>query len=185
MQSRKGWCIWLTGLPGSGKTTIANELKNILKKYGVRVQIVSSDVLRKFVTPNPKYTEEEREFVYRTIVFTSKLLTENGINVIIDATGNRRRFRELARGEIQNFAEVYVKCPLEVCMKREAKRVDKYAPRDIYKRGLEGKSRTVPGIGVPYEEPINPEITVDSEKLNPLACAQIIFNYVKENFIKL
>ena len=184
MSPRKGWCIWLTGLPGSGKTTIAKELKNILKKHAICAQIVSSDVLRKFVTPNPKYTEEERELVYRAIVFTSKLLTENGVNVIIDATGNRRRFRELARKEIQNFAEAYVKCSLRVCMERESKRVDEYAPRDIYKKGLEGKSPTVPGLGVPYEEPINPEIVIDSERLNPSTCAQIVFDYIKKNFMK-
>lgn len=182
---RRGWCVWLTGLPGSGKTTIANELKNILRKHGICAQIVSSDIFRKFVTPNPKYTEEEREFVYRAIVFTSKLLTENGANVIIDATGNRRKFRELARGEIRNFAEVYVKCPLELCMKRESKRVDRYAPKNIYKKGLEGKSSTVPGLGVPYETPINPEIIVDSEKLDALACAQKIFDYIKKNFMKI
>mgnify|MGYP000014574609 FL=1 len=185
MTVKRGWCIWLTGLPGSGKTTIAEELKKILRKHGICVQIVSSDAMRKLVTPNPKYTEEERELVYRAIVFTSKLLTENGTNVIIDATGNRRRFRDLAREEIRKFAEVYVKCPLEVCMKRETKRVDEYAPKDIYKKGLEGKSRTVPGLGVPYEEPLNPEIVVDSEKLDPLGCAQIIFDYIEENFMEL
>ena len=184
MSPRKGWCIWLTGLPGSGKTTIAKELKNILKKHAICAQIVSSDVLRKFVTPNPKYTEEERELVYRAIVFTSKLLTENGVNVIIDATGNRRRFRELARKEIQNFAEAYVKCSLKVCMERESKRIDEYAPRDIYKKGLEGKSLTVPGLGVPYEEPVNPEIIIDSERLNPSTCAQIVFDYIRKNFMK-
>jgi len=184
LSPRKGWCVWLTGLPGSGKTTIARELKNILKKHAICAQIVSSDVLRKFVTPNPKYTEEERELVYRAIVFTSKLLTESGVNVIIDATGNRRRFRELARKEIQNFAEAYVKCPLKVCMERESKRIDKYAPRDIYKKGLEGKSPTVPGLGAPYEEPVNPEIVIDSERLNPLTCAQIVFDYIRKNFMK-
>jgi len=184
LSPRKGWCIWLTGLPGSGKTTIAKELKNILKKHAICAQIVSSDVLRKFVTPNPKYTEEERELVYRAIVFTSKLLTENGVNVIIDATGNRRRFRELARKEIQNFAEAYVKCSLKVCMERESKRIDEYAPRDIYKKGLEGKSPTVPGLGVPYEEPVNPEIVIDSERLNPSTCAQIVFDYIRKNFMK-
>jgi len=160
------------------------ELKKILRKYGVCAQLLSSDVMRKFVTPNPKYTEEEREMVYRAIVFTSKLLTENGANVIIDATGNRRKFRDLARREIRKFAEVYIKCPLEICMERESKRVDKYAPKNIYKKGLEGKSRTVPGLGVPYEEPLNPEVIVNSEKLDPLKCAQIIFNYIEENFMK-
>jgi len=184
LQPKRGWCVWLTGLPGSGKTAISKELKNILKKHGICVQLISSDAMRKFVTPAPKYTEEEREIVYRAIVFTSKLLTENGVNVIIDATGNRRRFRDLARKEIKKFAEVYVKCLLEICMERESKRIDKYAPKNIYKKGLEGKSRTVPGLGAPYEEPLSPEIIVDSEKLNPLECARKIFSYIEQNFMK-
>ena len=106
------------------------------------------------------------------------------MNVIIDATENRRSFRELARKEIQNFAEAYVKCSLKVCMERESKRIDEYAPRDIYKKELEGKSLTVPGLGVPYEEPVNPEIIIDSERLNPSTCAQIVFDYIKKNFMK-
>jgi adenylylsulfate kinase len=175
---REGWCVWLTGLPGSGKSTVAKVLIDKLMNNGIKAQIVSSDELRKVVTPVPKYTEEEREVVYGAIVYVARILTKNGVNVIIDATGNRRRYREKAREEIKNFMEVYLYCPLETCIKRESRRIETFqAPKDIYKKALEGKS-TVPGIGVPYEEPLNPELRIDTEKLNPDACAEKILDLI-------
>ncbi len=181
---REGWCVWLTGLPGSGKSTVAKVLIDKLMNNGIKAQIVSSDELRKVVTPVPKYTEEEREVVYGTIVYVARILTKNGVNVIIDATGNRRRYREKAREEINNFMEVYFYCPLETCIKRESRRIETFqAPKDIYKKALEGKS-TVPGIGVPYEEPLNPELRIDTEKLNPDACAEKILDLIRRQILK-
>lgn len=174
----EGWCIWLTGLPGSGKSTLARALINRLENIGIIAQIVSSDELRKVITPKPKYTEEEREIVYGAIRYIAKLLTKNGVNVIIDATGNRREYREKAREEIRKFMEVYLYCPLESCIKRESKRIETFqAPREIYQRALEGKS-TIPGIGAPYEEPLNPELVLDTEKLDSDACAQKILDMI-------
>lgn len=172
MVAGKGWCVWLTGLPGSGKTSIAKKLCEMLENKGVYAQILSSDYLRKIVTPEPKYTEEEREIVYRSLVFAAKLLTDNGINVIIDATGNRRKYRKLARELISKFIEAYIRCPLEVCVERETKRTDEYAPKNIYKRAFSGESKTVPGVGVPYEAPESPEVIVDSDKLSVEECAR-------------
>ncbi|RLI43796.1 adenylyl-sulfate kinase, partial [Candidatus Bathyarchaeota archaeon] len=108
---REGWCVWVTGLPGSGKSTVAKALLRKLDKQNIQAQIVYSDMLRKVVTPAPKYTEEERDMVYGALVFVAKLLTQNGVNVIIDATGNRRRYRDKARKEISKFIEAYVRCP--------------------------------------------------------------------------
>lgn len=179
-----GWCVWVTGLPGSGKSVIAQALLRELKKIGVHAQIVSSDMLRKVVTPKPTYSERERDMVYAAIVFVAKLLTQNGVNVIIDATANRQRYRDKARKEIPRFMEAYVRCPLEVCMKREAERGKTfYAPKGIYKKAFTGKSATVPGIGVPYEEPSNPEVTVDSNKLSPGQCAQRVLEVIKKKFV--
>ncbi len=155
----KGIAIWITGLPGSGKSTVAEALKNIFPEF----IILRMDELRNIVTPNPTYSDEEREIVYRSIVFIAKKLTESGHNVIIDATGNLRRWRELARQLIPGYVEIYLKCPIEICMKREQKRIDTHeAPRDIYKKGASGWP--VPGMTVPYEEPLNPEVVIDTEK---------------------
>ena len=178
---KKGWCVWITGLPGSGKSTVANLLLDKLKLLDIRAQVVSIDMIRQYATPKPTYSEKERATVYGALVFTAKMLTENGVNVIIDATGNRRAFREQARQAIPNFMEAYLKCPFEVCVNREAGRKDTHlAPKGIYKKAEEGKAPTVPGVGVPYEESSNPEIAVDSSKLSAEACAERILTTVKK-----
>ncbi|MFQ6051759.1 MAG: adenylyl-sulfate kinase [Candidatus Hydrothermarchaeota archaeon] len=174
----KGFALWITGLPGSGKSSIAYEV--IKKKKDIR--ILRLDEIRKFVTPRPTYTEEERNIVYRSLVYMAKLLTDEGLNVIIDATGNRRIWREEARQLIDNFAEVYVRCPLEICIQREIIRDDKISPKDIYTKKIrEGK---VPGINVPYEEPINPDLILESDKLSIEESAEKILAFIKERFKK-
>jgi adenylylsulfate kinase len=141
-------------------------------------------MVREYATPQPTYSEKERSIVYGALVFTAKMLTKNGINVIIDATANRRRFRDQARQAVSNFMEAYLECPLEVCVEREAKRINTHlAPTDIYKKAEEGKSRTVPGVGVPYESPLNPEIKVDSSRLSPEECVEKILASIQKQFL--
>ena len=179
----KGWCVWITGLPGSGKSTVANLLLEKLKARNINAQIVSIDMIRKYATPQPTYSEKERATVYGALVFTAKMLTENGTNTIIDATGNRRLFRNQARQAISLFMEAYLECPLEVCMQRETKRKNTHlAPTDIYKKAKEGESQTVPGVGVPYEKPFNPEAKVDSSRFSAEECAEKIFALVQKRF---
>lgn len=180
----QGWCVWVTGLPGSGKSVVAKALLEKLGERMIHAQIVSSDMLRKVVTPKPTYSEEERDMVYGAIVFVAKLLTQNGVNVIIDATGNRRRYRNQARREVPRFMEAYLRCPLEVCIQRETGRKEyAYAPKDIYEKAFAGESATVPGMGAPYEEPLKPEVTVDSDKLDPSECAQRILEAIMKVFL--
>jgi len=183
LEKADGWCIWITGLPGSGKSTVAKTLLKKLERQEVRAQIVSSDMLRKVITPRPTYSEEERDIVYAAIVFVAKLLTQNGVHVIIDATGNRRRYREQARKQIRRFMEAYLRCPLDIAIKREMKRKEfTYAPRDIYKKAFKQMSKTVPGMGAPYEEPLKPEVIVDSDKLTPEQSAQKILETLIKTF---
>lgn len=173
--AKAGWCVWVTGLPGSGKSVVSEALLRLLDERGIRAQILSSDGLRKVLTPQPSYSLEEREIVYATLVYIAGLLTRNGVNVLIDATGNLRRYRESARIQNPKFVEAYLECPFEVCVQREAKRGKTYqAPKQIYTRAQEGKAPTVPGIGQPYEPPLNPEITLDTTKCTPEDCAQKI-----------
>ncbi len=180
-EGSKGWAIWITGLPGSGKSVVARRLWIGLSEMGIRSQIISSDALRKILTPKPKYSEEEREMVYSLIAFIAKILTDNGVNVLIDATGNRRRYRDSCRSQISSFLEVYLRCPLEVCMGREESRAESYlAPKDIYRKARSGESCTVPGFGAPYEAPERPEILVDSDRQSPEEIVQVIIGRLSE-----
>jgi len=181
--AKSGWCVWITGLPGSGKSVVSKALLKLLTEKGIHTQLLASDALRKVLTPKPTYSLEERDMVYATLAYIAKLLTQNGVNVVIDATGNLRRYRENARKQISRFMEAYLECPLEVCMKREARRGKTYqAPKQIYAGALEGKAPTVPGIGQPYEPPLKPEITIDTTKYTPEQCAQKILETVMQRF---
>lgn len=153
-----GMALWITGLPGSGKSTIAS----LLKERHPDFVVLNMDELRQTVTPEPSYSDQEREIVYRSLVFFARKLAELGHPVIIDATGNRRRWRDLARQLVPGYAEIYLKCSLEECMKRERQRFETHgAPDDIYEKGESGWP--VPGMSAPYEEPLSPEVLVESD----------------------
>ena len=171
------WAIWVTGLPGSGKSVIAKKVRNIFAERGINVKVLELDEIRKFITPKPSYSEKERDIVYSSLVYMAKLLVESGKPVIIDATANRRKYREKARENIENFAEVFIKCSLDTCMEREGRRKARYAPSGIYKRAKE-EGATVPGVNVPYEEPENPEVVVDSEKMRVEECAERVVEFI-------
>ncbi len=165
----KNFCIWLTGRPGSGKTTITRELEGLLVQDGVDAVVLSMDQLRLFLTPQPKYTEEERETVYRALVLIALYIVKPCTkSVLIDATGNRRRFRELARERIPEFAEVYIKCAVEVARTRETSREASGVEKDLDRRAEKGELQGgFPGVTTPYEEPTDPKIELSSESLTP------------------
>lgn len=166
-QRTSGFAVWLTGLPSSGKSTIAHELKRLLSEQGVSVQILDSDDLRGRFTPHPTFTDEERKWFYEMIVFLAGLLTENGVNVLIAATGSRRDYRDNGRSGIGRFAEVYIDCPREVCRARD--------PKGLWKQAERGEIHALPGAGIPYDAPQSPEIRVDSHRMTVREAAQHIF----------
>lgn len=159
-----GFAVWLTGLPASGKSALAREMQRLLAEGGVQAVILDSDALREVLTPRPEYTERERDWFYGVIVFLAAWLTGSGVNVLIAATAHRRAFRDQARAQIERFAEVYVRCPLEVCARRD--------PKGIYALAKAGRAGNVPGLGVPYEPPSAPEATVDTALLSPAEAAR-------------
>ncbi len=157
------WAIWITGSPGSGKTTLARGVAAALEARGVTLKVLELDEIRKVVTPAPTYSETERDIVYRALAYMAKLLTDAGVPVIVDATAHRRAWRELARSLIPAFAEVQLLCPVEVCRGRERRRRPGYAPRAIYDRaGTPGA--TVPGVDVPYEVSPRAELTLNTDE---------------------
>jgi len=169
----EGFAIWITGLPASGKTALAEVIIRRLDEwYGMKVTHLESDTLRKVLTPEPIYSLKERDWFYEVMTFMGQMLTSNGISVILDATANRRRHRDKARTSITKFMEVYVKCPLQSCMARD--------PKGIYQMAKTGKASTVPGIQDAYEEPEAPEIIIESDRLSPEEGAEHVLARLKE-----
>lgn len=163
--------IWLTGLPASGKSTLANLLSQELESYGLVIQVLDSDEIRKVLTPDPTYTDQERNWLYEVLTYIGKLLTQNGINVIFAATAHRRHYRDRARDIFGDFFEVYIECPLQTCMQRDQK--------GIYRKAVIGDAQTVPGIQELYETSEMPEIVVNTERNSPGECIKIILRKIK------
>lgn len=172
MPNQTGFAVWLTGLPAAGKTTLAEGLSEALRDRHVTVQILDSDHLRDVLTPEPTYTPEERAWFYRVVAFIAQLLTQNGIDVLIAATANRRQYRDYARRAIERFAEIYVHCSLETCMERDEK--------GVYEQALKGNATTVPGLQVPYEAPEDPIAVVNTEVSSPREGVEHIVTRLEE-----
>ncbi|MEK7293690.1 MAG: adenylyl-sulfate kinase [Nitrospirota bacterium] len=162
----EAFAVWLTGLPASGKSAIAGALKTKLAHAGLAVEVLESDAVRTLVTPAPTYSPDERGLFYRALAFFGSRLVAHGVPVIFDATANRRAYRDLARALIQNFVEVAVVCPLDVCQQRDRK--------GTYQRGLASRSATVPGLQDSYEPPLKPEVTIETTSMTPEAAADLV-----------
>ena len=170
----KGYAIWLTGLPASGKSTIVTALRPQLEGMGCVVEVLESDAVRRILTPAPTYSHEERDLFYRALAFMGARLAAHGVTVIFDATANRRAYRDFARSLIPRFIEVAVECPLELAMQRDYK--------GTYQRGQRGEASTVPGLQDPYEAPLNPEVQVDTTRFSAKEAAETIFELVRNKF---
>lgn len=179
------FCLWITGLPGSGKSTITKELQDLLSAAGVESMVLRLDEIRKVLTPEPAYTDDEREIVYRALAMMAQLMTEHSAkSVIIDATGNRRYYRRVARELIAEFAEIYVSCPLKICREREGLRRGKLVERDLYGKAARGELEgELPGVTAPYEAPENPEVMVASDMLSPSESAERIMSYIQARWV--
>jgi adenylylsulfate kinase len=151
-----GFTIWLTGLSGAGKSTLAQAMEQYLKRRGRRVEVLDGDVVRTHLSKGLGFSREDRDTNIKRIAFVCKLLSRNGVVSIAAAISPYREAREWARAEIENFAEVYVKCPIDICRQRDIK--------GLYKLADEGKIKNFPGVDDPYEEPKQPELVVETHK---------------------
>lgn len=171
MSSDDSFAIWLTGLPASGKSTLAILLSQEIEVLGLPVQVLDSDEIRQILTPQPVYSPAEREWFYKALAFIGKLLVQNGVNVIFAATAHRSFYREQAKAHFSRFVEIYVECSLEVCIARDQK--------GIYEKALSGEANNVPGVQVLYEEPDMPAIIVDTANNDPQTCVEKIIRDLK------
>ena len=168
----EGFAVWLTGLPSSGKSVLARELRKQMAGEGANAQILDSDELRGVLTPESTYTERERDWFYGVVGFLVELLTKNGVNVLVAATAPRRAYRDEARRRVRCFAEVFVDCPVEVCRSRD--------PKGLWQRAERGEIRNLPGAGADYEPPFSPEVRVDTSALSIEECVRRIVERLSE-----
>jgi adenylylsulfate kinase len=169
---KQGCAVWLTGLPGCGKTTIARILEAELLKRKARVEVLDGDEVRQGLSPNLGFSAEDRNLHNRRVIYMSKLLMRNGVIVIIGLISPYRKTREYARSQLNSFIEVYVKASVEECIRRD--------PKGLYKRALAGEIKQFTGIDDPYEEPISPEVLVDTEQETPDESSQKILAFMRK-----
>ena len=155
---KEGWTLWFTGLHGSGKSTIAEELTNILKEKSIQVIILDGDELRKTISSDLGYSIDERNEHMKRVADMCKTITDEGTIVIAPVASPTQKSRDYARKILKNMLLVYVKCPLEICEQRDIK--------GHYKKAKEGKKgfENFMGKSVEYEEPKNPEIILETDK---------------------
>lgn len=170
MDYTDGCVVWLTGLSGSGKSSTAKVLESRIKSLGLKVEYLDGDDLRKTISPDIGFSREDRELHCRRVTYISSLLARNGIIAIVALVSPYKSIRNYARDNIQNFVEVWVKCSLDMCIKRD--------PKKLYKSAAEGKISNMTGVQDPYEPPANPEVIIDTELSNPNDCAEKIMNFI-------
>lgn len=160
------FAVWITGLPASGKSTLASALATELRNRNIDVAVLESDGLRKMFSANPQYDDQEREYFYGSLAFIGRVLTVHGMSVIFDATANRRSYRDRARQQIPRFIEIFVDCPLDVCIQRD--------PKGIYRKAQQGEAEHVPGLQTRYEPPQDPALVVRGDQDDPQEAARHI-----------
>jgi len=156
MKGGRGFVVWLTGLSGAGKTTIAHALAERLKAAGYKVEILDGDVVRQHFSKGLGFSKEDRIENIKRVTYVAHLLARNGVVVIVALISPYREGRNYARQLIGDFVEVYVKCPLNVLIERDVK--------GLYAKALRGEIQNFTGISDPYEPPENPEVVVETDK---------------------
>jgi len=155
---------------------LARALKVQLAERGVNAAVLESDALRRVLSDQPRYDPQERDAFYRLLAYMGALLTEHGVPVIIDATANRREYRDRARQQIPRFLEVYVECPLEICMARD--------PKGIYRQAREATAANVPGLQAAYEPPEAPDVVVAGDTESPdTAAARTVAKLAEKGYL--
>jgi adenylyl-sulfate kinase len=151
----KGVTVWFTGLPCSGKTTIADGVAEKLRGKGYRVERLDGDTVRRSLTSDLGFSKEDRDENIKRVTFVAKLLTRNGVVVLATFVSPYRERRRKSRKEIGEFMEVYVRCSIEECMRRDVK--------GMYRKALAGEITGFTGVDDPYEEPQSPELVLDTD----------------------
>ena len=169
MTEKRGFTLWFTGLSGAGKSTIAEIVGPELERRGILVDHLDGDVVRTHLSKGLGFSREDRDTNILRIGFVSKLLTRHGAGVIVAAISPYRETRDLVREMIgDSFVEVYVATSLDECARRDVK--------GLYAKAFAGEIKEFTGVSDPYEAPLNPEITVETEGRTPEESAAFVIS---------
>ena len=169
---QKGVTIWFTGLSGAGKTALAIPLEEELRKRALRVERLDGDIVRQGLTRDLGFSKEDRDKNIERVTFVAKLLTRNRVFVLTSFISPYKEMRDHARKEIGSFLEIYVECPLDVCIQRDVK--------GMYKKAIAGQIKEFTGISDPYEVPASPDLILNSGQETLEESVQKVLRKLKE-----
>ncbi len=170
----RGSVVWIEGIPSSGKTTIAHELSQRLQASGFDVQVLDGDEVRRMFSPELGFSRKDRETHARRVSYVAEMLASHGVTVLVAMITPYETSRQAARSEVHgNFTEVWLRCPVDICRKRDAK--------GLYARATRGDLSRFTGVDDPFEEPLNPELVVDTDRLNVAESVDRILNYLAQD----
>ena len=173
MADETGFCLWFTGLSGSGKSTITTHLVKELRKRGSKLEVLDGDVVRENLSKGLGFSKEDRDTNIRRIAFVANLLSRNDVPVITAAISPYRDIRDEARSMMgERFVEAYVKASVETCEERDVK--------GLYAKARSGEIKEFTGVSDPYEPPENPELVIETEQQSAEESARQILSYLED-----
>ncbi len=177
IKEQKGCVLWFTGLSGSGKSTIANELEYRLYKNGYHTYLLDGDNIRLGLNKDLGFSEEDREENIRRVAEVAKLFLDAGLITITAFISPFEKDRKKAEEIInkENFIEIFIDAPLQECIKRD--------PKGLYEKALKGEIKNFTGINSPYEKPLSPDIHIETSKLDIISSVDQIMDFLKEREI--
>jgi adenylylsulfate kinase len=169
----RGFCLWFTGLSGAGKSTLAELVVGELEHRDVKIEILDGDIVRTNLSKGLGFSKEDRDTNILRIAFVAHLLQRNGVGVVVSAISPYKGVRDQCRTMMgEDFIEIYVNAPLEVCEQRDVK--------GLYAKARAGELKGFTGIDDPYEPPENPELELRTDELSPTECLAAILGLLEE-----
>ena len=177
MNSDNGFVLWLTGLSGAGKSTIASDLAPRLIERGHRVEVLDGDEVRTNLTQGLGFSREDRDTNIARIGYVAGKLAKHGVAVVVAAISPYREARDKVRSSVADFVEVHVAAPVETCAERDVK--------GLYAKALAGEIKNFTGVSDPYEEPLKPEILLHTERETVQESVQIVLEWLQAQHLSV
>ena len=166
-----GWVVWIEGLPCAGKTTLARSVSERLRSAGREVEVLDGDEVRKMFSPELGFSRKDREGHARRVSYVARMLARHGVVVLVAMITPYETSRQAARATVgERFSEIWLKCPVEVCRQRDRK--------GLYRTDRAVGTPKVTGVDDPFEEPLNPELVVDTSSESVDASTARIVRYL-------